>query len=90
MRKELGQSIIILSAYRCKEQQEKLRSEGKQTAKGVSQHELGRAVDLMSNGKTTEELVEAAVKAGFKSIGLARGWIHVDLRDDKDRRWNYV
>jgi uncharacterized protein YcbK (DUF882 family) len=90
MRKELGQPLIILSAYRCKEQQEKLRAEGKQTSKGVSQHELGRAVDLMSNGKTTEELVDSAVKAGFKSIGLARGWIHVDLRDDKERRWKYA
>jgi len=89
MRKILKQSIIILGAFRCAKHQQNLRGQGKQTAVGVSQHELGKAVDIMSIGKTTEELEKAASEAGFKSIGLARGWIHVDLRDDKDRRWKY-
>ena len=89
MRKILKQSIIILSAYRCKEHQENIRGQGIKTAVGVSQHELGKAVDIMSNGKTAEDLEEAAKEAGFKSIGIAKGWIHVDLRDDKERRWKY-
>lgn len=90
LRKELNQAVTILGAFRCAKHQQALRAQGKQTAVGVSQHELGRAVDLMSEGKTTDELEDAAVKAGFKSIGLARGWIHVDLRDDKERRWKYA
>lgn len=74
--------IQVNSAFRCAAHQEKLRKQGIHTAKKLSQHELGKAVDIQSNAIGGAALY-------FKSIGLAKTWMHLDLRDDKIRRWTY-
>jgi uncharacterized protein YcbK (DUF882 family) len=89
LRDEVGKPVVITSGYRCFARQTQLLKSGLQTSKKRSQHELGKAVDIMVDGMTGLELEEVAKKVGFKSIGVAPMWIHVDTRSDKDRRWIY-
>lgn len=85
-----GHPLYILSGYRCENKQKQLRDSGFETAKGVSQHELGKAADIKSSFHSGKELEQTATQAGFMAIGVAKEWIHVDLRTDKpDRRWTY-
>jgi len=86
LRDELGYSIKITSGYRSPEYQQKLKEDGLQTAKTTSQHELGNAVDMTC--KNIKELTELS-KKHFKAIGIAKNFIHVDLRSDKERTWSY-
>jgi uncharacterized protein YcbK (DUF882 family) len=91
-RRALGAPLRINSGYRCSQYQEALRLRGYETACGISQHELGRAVDIMLSGDgeaTGAEIERAARAAGFKAVGVGHNWCHVDLRDDKERRWEY-
>ncbi len=88
--------IHITSGFRCKAHQDQMRNELKEdgthkyeTAVGQSTHEQGRAADIRTNKHTGIQLEEAARKAGFRSIGVASTWVHVDTRSDKTRSWNY-
>ena len=85
----LGTKININSGYRCAHKQQMLRIQGLETSKGISQHQLGKAMDISNGVATGMELAEAAFLAGFKAIGQASNWIHVDLRDDLVRKWSY-
>lgn len=84
-----GKPIYIDSGFRCPNKQLELKESGKLTAVGISTHELGRAADIRVRGLSGLELEELARAAGFKAVGVAATWVHVDLRDDKDRRWTY-
>lgn len=81
--------IKITSAYRSPAKQEQLRKQGYETANGISTHEVGCAVDLWTGKHTGEQLERAARFVGFKSVGVGTSWVHVDIRDDKERRWEY-
>lgn len=83
----LDKSIYISSAYRTKEDQERLAKSGRETAKGISQHCLGAAADIYCSDM--DALLEE-VKKHFKAIGVAKTFIHVDLREDKERLWFYT
>jgi uncharacterized protein YcbK (DUF882 family) len=87
MRKAVG-PLRITSAFRCKEHQASLRKSGILTAVGTSTHELGDAADILAIGKPIDVVLAEAPKH-FKAIGIAKTFIHVDLRDDKERRWPY-
>lgn len=87
VRASLGHPFSITSGYRCHEHQEALKAGGYETAVGVSQHELGRAADIRADVMSSL-LVE--LKHEFKAIGVASTFIHVDLRDDKERHWAYA
>jgi len=89
LRQAIKAPIKIGSGYRCSWYQADLRARGFETAAGVSQHELGKAVDFSSAGKTGQELETFARSVGFRAVGVASTWVHVDLREDKDRRWTY-
>lgn len=80
------------SGYRCQHKQDELRLAGYETSLGVSQHELGRAADITTPDSrfTGPELEAKAREAGFMAVGVGQYWIHVDLRNDKDRRWVYA
>lgn len=86
MRMTLGKRITITDGFRCAGAQRELRDRGFPTANGVSTHELGDAADIKASQITP--LLELASKR-FKAIGIARTWLHVDMRDDKKRRWFY-
>jgi uncharacterized protein YcbK (DUF882 family) len=84
--------LKINSGYRCQAYQDELRARGYPTSAGPSTHSEGRAADVEPTntrlaGVTIEPLARAA---GFMAVGVAPTWIHVDLRNDKIRRWTYA
>lgn len=90
MRLTLGVPMFITSAYRCAAYQDDLRARGFETAKGISQHQLGRAADVMTKLHSGPQLEQVADEAGFDAIGVGKRFVHVDLRKDKpNRRWTY-
>ena len=89
IRESAGCPVVIKSGYRCHAYQEKLRGEGIQTSKGMSTHEAGIAADITTGKHTGKELEMIARSVGFTSIGVAKDWIHVDLRGG-ERRWEYL
>lgn len=92
LRDLIGLRVNISSGYRCADYQDTLKRRGYETAKGVSQHELGRAADLFVirslRHVSGSELEHYARKAGFKAIGVGVSWVHVDLREG-DKKWFY-
>lgn len=90
MRELVGGPLKVTSGYRCAAYQEQLRLRGYETAAGVSQHELGRAADVTNGVTPGYELEALARQAGFRAVGVGKLFVHLDLRDDKDRRWTYV
>jgi len=79
--------VWIVSAYRCKVHQAALEKNKQfETAKGVSQHCLGNAADITCSAMS---VMKDDLPKHFKAIGYAKGFFHVDLRDDKLRRWTY-
>lgn len=88
IRKEVKQPIIVTSAYRCVKYQAFLRAAGINTVVAkVSQHELGNAVDAIPKDGDVQKFIPVCEKH-FDSIGLAKNFLHLDLRNGK-RRWNY-
>jgi uncharacterized protein YcbK (DUF882 family) len=79
---------VLTSAYRCDDHQAELKAQGYPTAAGRSVHQDGKAVDLRGGGLPGRKLEEIARKVGFKSVGVAKGWIHVDTRP-AERSWKY-
>jgi zinc D-Ala-D-Ala carboxypeptidase len=87
VRGHLGQPIKVTSGFRCTRHQIDLKAMGFETAKGTSSHELGMAADITC--EDVPALVSACEKE-FRAIGVARRFVHVDLRRDKPRRWGYT
>lgn len=88
LRNKVSRPLIITSGFRCEKHQQDLRNSGMETAKGVSSHELGKAVDLRCTTLSTEDLAKAAEEVGFTNIGVARNFIHLDVREGV-RKWTY-
>lgn len=92
VRLKLERDIKVTSGYRCAAYQEDLRRRGYETSVGPSQHQLGRAADIVCPGATPKifaRMLELCEEQ-FKSIGEGLSFLHVDLRDDKPRRrWYY-
>jgi uncharacterized protein YcbK (DUF882 family) len=91
LREKVGSPLRVNSGYRCQAYQDELRARGYETSSGISQHTLGRAADVMraDPGSNGVELEKLARLVGFKAVGVGHSWIHIDLRDDKERRWEY-
>lgn len=88
LREMLG-PIKVTSGYRCQRHQDDLRMSGIKTVTKPSTHQRGSAADVKTGRHTGAELEEAARSVGFKAIGVATDWIHIDLRNNKERRWVY-
>lgn len=89
IREYVNSPMRITSGYRCTKRQEEIRNSGTSTvAAKKSTHELGHAADISVSRLTPGELLKIA-ELEFKSIGTATNFLHVDLRDDKIRRWKY-
>lgn len=89
MRLEVNSPIRINSGFRCSKHQEAIRNSGTSTVVAKkSTHELGHAADISVSSLIVPVTVPFAEKH-FKSIGIANNFLHVDLRDDKVRRWKY-
>lgn len=90
MRVELNCPIQITSAFRGEAKQAALKAQGYETASGISTHQVGSAVDISTGIHSGEELEKIARKHGIRAVGVASTWIHIDMRMDKDRRWEYL
>jgi len=90
MREAAGSPLKITSGYRCPDHQAALKAKGYETAPGISQHELGKAADVVCLGvtRTGQDLEKYAVKAGFKRLGVGLAFIHVDVKEGSNR-WQY-
>jgi hypothetical protein len=86
LRDDVG-PLNVTSGYRCAAYQQDLKNRGYETATGVSQHQLGKAGDITNADlKKTLDVADTL----FYAIGIGHTFLHVDLRDDKKRRWTYV
>lgn len=89
IREEVKSPMRIHSGFRCSAHQADIRKSGVSTVVAKkSTHELGNAADISVSRLIPAELMHVAARK-FHSIGIALNFIHVDLRDDKVRRWNY-
>jgi len=88
LREILG-PIHITNAYRCQRHQDDIRASGIKTTIGPSTHQMAMAVDIKTNKHSGTELEKVARENGFKAVGVAKDWIHIDLRNDKKRHWVY-
>jgi uncharacterized protein YcbK (DUF882 family) len=91
--------LYVTSGFRCGNHQQDLRNQlnkGKSNltvvASKVSQHELGNAADISPRIGTIAKL-RSIVESVFDNIGLAKTFLHVDIRpkkqDGSKRIWNY-
>ncbi len=90
LRKELGQPLIVNSAYRC---------EKHNALRGYTQtHATGQAIDLNVSHKIAYDVLELAIKHGFTGIGIKQKgkvrFIHLDDLEEGERRprphiWSY-
>lgn len=89
IREETNAPLKITSAFRCTKHQNDLRNQGVNTVVAKkSTHETGDGIDVKSSKLTVDELLLIAEKH-FKSIGLAKTFLHLDTRNDVVRRWKY-
>lgn len=73
MRQLAGIPLVINSAFRPQAWE---RSKGRS---GTGAHTLGQAVDIRCNTDSNRwKIIDAAIKAGFTRIGIAKTYIHVD------------
>ncbi len=80
-----GIPFIINSAYRSPEHPLSIKNPS-------SSHIKGLAVDIKATDSTTRfKIVKALIEVGFKRIGIADTFIHVDLDLDKTQNviWTY-
>jgi hypothetical protein len=84
LRHLVKRAIRINSPYRCP-----ARNAAVGGAK-ASLHMEGCAADVAVVGMSGIELARAALQVGFRHIGVAKNWIHVDTRDFKGLNvWTY-
>lgn len=90
IREEIGQPLIIISAYRCSRHQEYIRQSGQFTVVAKkSTHELGDAADIVPrDGKDVKGQFLKVCAQHFDSIGLSDKFLHCDQRKGV-RRWVY-
>lgn len=94
VRKAVNSPIRIHSGFRCRAHQHDLQKQalagkGQLTVvAAVSTHEAGDAADFSCSALTIAEL-KPIVEKKFMALGAALSFLHVDLRDDKIRRWKY-
>ncbi len=86
LREHLNKPIIITSAYRCPEHNERIG--------GVpnSAHVRGYAVDIkVLSSRTRYRVIEYLLREGVRRIGVAKDFVHFDLDPEKpqDVIWHY-
>ena len=88
LREACGFPFIITSGYRDPSHP----IEAKKTKAGT--HAQGIAADIkVNNGLQRFKIVEKAIALGFTGVGVARGFVHVDIRNPDDTTpfvmWTY-
>lgn len=84
LRDVLGRPLKINSAARCAKHNSVIGG-----AK-ASKHVLGEAVDIgITSGNEGYTIVKEAMKLGFNGIGVAKTFIHLDVRTGTEVLWLY-
>lgn len=87
VREEFGESITITSGYRSPAHNAKIGGSS------ASQHCLGKAADIRPSSSSKQDLDKLYLicEKYFEAVGDGRnkGFVHVDTRTGKKRRWNY-
>ncbi len=84
LREKCGFPFIINSGYRSP----KHHIEARKNAPGV--HSIGVAADIrVNNGFQRAVIIREAVRLGFTGIGVAKGFVHVDIRTSGISAWSY-
>ena len=85
-----GIPFKITSGYRTKKYNEDLLKRGYKASKNSS-HLIGVAADIaVGSGNERYIILNALIRAGFKRIGVAKGFIHCDTDDSKPNSvWTY-
>lgn len=93
LREAHGKPIILSSAYRCPEYNNRVSSTGLD-----GPHTTGKAVDIAVYGQDAHRIVKIAMRLGFTGVGIKqRGsfkgrFIHLDIMpmgDLRPRIWSY-
>lgn len=85
LREACGFPFIVTSGYRDPIEHP---IEAKKAKPGT--HAKGIAADIYVNGGAQRRMVvEKALKMGFNGIGVAKNFVHVDIRETKPVLWCY-
>ena len=85
LRYACGFPFVITSGYRSPRHSIEAKKPN-----GPGQHASGIACDIaVSGGQQRHIIVSNAVKLGFSGIGVAKGFIHVDIRTTTPMVWCY-
>lgn len=84
LREKCGWPFFVTSGYR-----DPSHSIERKKSKGGT-HTMGIAADIrVTNGKQRHEIVKHAMAMGFTGIGIAKTFVHVDMREDTPVLWAY-
>jgi zinc D-Ala-D-Ala carboxypeptidase len=85
-----GIPFVINSGYRTREHTERLIKRGLQASRNSSHH-TGKAADIAVTAQTRMKIIDACIQAGFRRIGVANSFIHVDNDSEKvnPAAWGY-
>jgi uncharacterized protein YcbK (DUF882 family) len=84
VRTELGESMVITSAYRCCNHPDEVKK------KSPGQHNQGFAFDVSVGwGAKRIRITELALKHGFKGFGFSNSFLHLDYRKGIKTSWGY-
>lgn len=84
LRENCGFPFVITSGYRDPSHPEEVKKEQPGT------HSRGIAADIyISDGAQRRSIIENAIDIGFGGIGVAKGFVHVDIRDTTPVIWTY-
>jgi uncharacterized protein YcbK (DUF882 family) len=84
LRDTIGEPIKITSGYRCERHNTQIKGSPN------SQHLQGKAADIYVIGMDPSELAGRAYINGFKGIGVASNFVHVDTRTSHNvKLWSY-
>lgn len=89
LREAVNEPLTVTSGFRCTAHQEEIRKSGQSTVVAkLSTHELGDAADVKPTRTPIKDFETIAARY-FMSIGIAKNFLHLDLRVGKIRRWDY-
>ncbi len=92
VRDKFDKPIRITSGYRTKKYNESLSARGYKASPNSS-HLKGLAVDIACSSSVDRyHLINCLLDVGFKRIGIANTFIHVDIDDEKANEviWTYA
>ena len=85
LREDCGFPFVITSGYRSVNHSAEINK-----LNGGGTHTKGIAADIaVSGGSQRMKVVKEALSMGFSGVGVANGFVHVDIRDSIPVIWTY-